>query len=204
MNHFPDDFCSKLSTIGFSMKKTILDKNDIDKILSRMAIEILEQNLDTSTLFIVGIKKRGDVLAKRLVKKISATDGVTVDMAEIDITFYRDDVQLKAYKYVVQDETNFDINEKNVILVDDVLFTGRTIRAAIDVLIDAGRPRSIQLAILIDRGARELPIQPDYVGKSIHAEPEDDVAVYLKETDKEDKVIVSSSHDEQKSQHRKG
>jgi len=186
------------------MKKIILDKNDIDKILSRIAIEILEKNLDPSTLFIVGIKKRGDVLAKRLVQKIKTSDGVTVDMSEIDITFYRDDVQLKAYKYVVQDETSFDINEKNVILVDDVLCTGRTIRAAIDVLIDSGRPQSIQLAILIDRGGREFPIQPDYVGKSIHAEPDDDVAVYLRETDDEDKVVFSTNNLEQKSKHKKG
>jgi pyrimidine operon attenuation protein/uracil phosphoribosyltransferase len=113
-------------------------------------------------------------------------------------------VQLKAYKYVVQDETSFDINEKNVILVDDVIFTGRTIRAAIDALIDAGRPQSIQLAILVDRGGREFPIQPDYIGKSIHAEPEDDVAVYLKENDKEDLVVVSSNDVTQKSQHKKG
>lgn len=186
------------------MKKTILDKNDIDKILSRIAIEILEKNLDTSSLFIIGIKKRGDILAKRLVKKIEKAEGVVVDMAEIDITFYRDDVQLKAYKYVVQDESSFDINKKNVILVDDVIFTGRTIRAAIDVLIDAGRPQSIQLAILVDRGGREFPIQPDYIGKSIHADPEDDVAVYLKENDGEDKVVVSINDDARKSRHKKG
>ncbi|NOR15212.1 MAG: bifunctional pyr operon transcriptional regulator/uracil phosphoribosyltransferase, partial [Candidatus Aminicenantes bacterium] len=104
-----------------------------------------------------------------------------------------------AYKYVVKDETSFDINEKNVILVDDVLCTGRTIRAAIDVLIDAGRPQSIQLAILIDRGGREFPIQPDYVGKSLHADPADNVAVFLKETDKEDKVVISTNNVEQKS-----
>ena len=186
------------------MKKTILDKNDIDKILSRIAIEVLEKNLETSSLFIIGIKKRGDILARRLVQKIEAAEGITVDMAEIDITFYRDDVQLKAYKYVVQDETSFDINEKNVVLVDDVIFTGRTIRAAIDALIDAGRPQSIQLAILVDRGGREFPIQPDYIGKSIHADPEDDVAIYLKENDKEDKVVVSSNDGTQKSQHKKG
>lgn len=174
-----------------ALKKQILDKDDIEKIISRISNEVLERNLDPSTLFIIGIKKREDVLAKKIAEKIQSLDKIKVGTSAIDITFYRDDVQLKAYKYVVKDDIQFDITDKNIVLVDDVISTGRSIRAAIDKLIDSGRPKSIQLAVLIDRGGRELPIQPDYVGKKIYANIDSEVLVKLKEVDDEDKVIIS-------------
>ena len=173
------------------MKKQILDQDKIDKILSRIALEILERNQEPASLFVVGIKKRGDILAERIAKKIGTLEKIKVGISSIDITFYRDDVELKAYKFVGQNEIQFDITDKNVILVDDVLFTGRTIRAAIDVLIDAGRPRSIQLAVLIDRGGREFPIRPDYVGKQVQTDKDSEVSVNIKEIDGQDKVTIS-------------
>jgi pyrimidine operon attenuation protein/uracil phosphoribosyltransferase len=173
------------------MKKQILNEDEIERIISRISSEILERNPDPSSLIIIGIKKRGDILAKKIAKKIESTDGKSIPTSAIDITFYRDDVHLKAYKYIVKDEIQFDVKDKNIILVDDVIFTGRSIRAAIDELIDSGRPNSIQLAVLIDRGSRELPIQPDYVGKKIFANLDSKVSVHLKEIDGENKAFIS-------------
>ena len=178
------------------MKNKILDGDEIERIISRISSEILERNLDPSTLIIIGIKKRGDILAKEIAKKIEYIDGKKIPTSAIDITFYRDDVHLKAYKYIVKHEIQFDVTDKDIILVDDVIFTGRSIRAAIDELIDSGRPRSIQLAVLIDRGSRELPIQPDYVGKKIFANLDSEVLVHLKEVDGEDKAFISRSNNE--------
>jgi len=172
------------------MEKLILDKYDIERILSRISAEILENNPDASKLLIVGIKKRGDILAEKIAKKIESIDGKQIGASAIDITFYRDDVQLKAYKYVFKEEIQLDVTGKRIVLVDDVIFTGRTIRAAVDALIDSGRPSSIQLVVLIDRGGRELPIQPDYVGKKIQADFKSKVQVFLKEIDGEEKVVV--------------
>jgi len=173
------------------MEKKILDKKEIERIISRISNQILERNLDPSILLLIGIKKRGDILAKKIAKKIESIEGEKIKTSALDITFYRDDVQLKAYKYVGKDEIQFDITDKNIVLVDDVIFTGRSIRAAVDAIMDSGRPKSIQLAVLIDRGGREFPIQPDYVGKEIHTDLESEVQVYLKEVDGEDKVSVS-------------
>jgi len=172
------------------MEKQILDRKDIERIISRISNQILERNLDPSTLLIIGIKERGDILAKRIAKKIESIDGDKTETSALDITFYRDDLHLKAYKYVVKGEIQFDTTDKNVILVDDVIFTGRSIRAAIDALIDSGRPKSIQLTVLIDRKRRELPIQPDYVGKEIYATLDSQVFVCLEEIDGEDKVYI--------------
>jgi len=177
------------------MEKQILDGKDIGRIISRISSQILERNLDPSTLLIIGIKERGDILAKRIADTIESIEGSEVGLSAIDITFYRDDVQLKAYKYVVKDEIQCAVTDKNIVLVDDVLFTGRSIRAAIDELIDSGRPRSIQLAVLIDRGGREFPIQPDYTGKAIYATSDSQVVVNLEEVDGEDKVLII--HDEE-------
>lgn len=173
------------------MKKQILDDDELEQMVSRISSEILKKNSDLKSLMIIGLKKRGDILAKKIATKIEATEGVSIPTSAIDITFYRDDVHLKAYKYVVKGEIPSDVTGKNIILVDDVIFTGRSIRAAIDELMDAGRPKSIQLAVLIDRGSRELPIQPDYVGKKIAAGPESDVSVRLREIDGEDAAFVS-------------
>ena len=173
------------------MKKQILNKDEIEKNIIRISNEILERNIDSPTLIIIGIKNRGDILAKRIEKRIESIDRKKITTSEIDITFYRDDVHLKAYKYVVKQKTQLDITDKNIILVDDVIFTGRSVRAAIDALIDSGRPSSIQLAVLIDRGGRELPIQPDYIGKKMFVKLDKEVLVHLKEVDGEDKVLIS-------------
>lgn len=172
------------------MKKQILDKKGIERILYRISLEILERNLDPSNLWIIGIKRRGDVLAKKICEKIQSFDRRKVKTAAIDITFYRDDVQLKAYKYIVKNEIEFDIADQNIVLVDDVISTGRSIRAAIDALIDSGRPKSIQLAVLIDKGGRELPIQPDYVGEKVYVDNDSEVLVKIIEVDGEDKVLI--------------
>ncbi len=173
------------------MEKQLLDKNGIDTIVARISDEILEKNLDPSSLFIVGIKKRGDILANRIAERIESANGTKIQTEAIDITFYRDDIKLKAYKYVVMDEIQFDVTEKNVILVDDVIYTGRSIRAAIDVLIDTGRPKSLQLAVLVDRGGRELPIQPDYCGEKAEVSADGEVNVSFNELDGDDKVLIS-------------
>ena len=173
------------------MEKQILNKQEIKSIVSRISREIIKKNPQPTTVFIVGVKSRGDVLAKRIAERIESLVGQKIETAAIDITFYRDDVHLKAYKYVVKDEIQFDVTDKNIVLVDDVIFTGRSIRAAIDALIDSGRPRTIQLAVLIDRGGRELPIQPDYVGQKIKANQNNQIQVKLKEIDGQDEVIIS-------------
>lgn len=173
------------------MKQKILDEDEIEEIIIRISNEILERNLDPITLLIIGIKNRGDILAKKIAERIESTGRKKIATSEIDITFYRDDVHLKAYKYIVKHEIQFDITDKNIVLVDDVIFTGRSVRAAIDELIDSGRPSSIQLAVLIDRGGRELPIQPDYMGKKMFVELDRKVLVHLKEVDGEDKVFIS-------------
>jgi pyrimidine operon attenuation protein/uracil phosphoribosyltransferase len=172
------------------MTEDILSKEDIEKIIFRISIQILERNPNTSNLLIIGVKSRGDVLAKRLCEKIQSIDRKEIQFSAIDITFYRDDVQLKAYKYVVKDDIPFGITDRDVVLVDDVIFTGRSIRAAIDALMDLGRPKSIQLAVLIARGGRELPIQPDFVGKKIDDDIGSKVFVHLEEIDGEDKVSI--------------
>jgi pyrimidine operon attenuation protein/uracil phosphoribosyltransferase len=173
------------------MEKQIFDGEKIEKTLSRISDEILANNTKPSSLLIIGIKKRGDVLAKKIARKIESLGEEKIGLSAIDITFYRDDVKLKAYKYVLKNDIHFDVADKNVVLVDDVISTGRTIRAAIDVIIDSGRPRSIQLAVLIDRGGREIPIQPDYVGQKMEIDSNTDVSVQLKEVDGEDRVIIS-------------
>ena len=173
------------------MKKQILGEDEIERIIARISSEILKRNSDPSGLIIIGLKKRGDILARRIAKKIESIEGEKIPASVIDITFYRDDVRLKAYKYIDKEDIKFEVDDMNIILVDDVIFTGRSIRAAIDGLIDSGRPRSIQLAVLIDRGSRELPIQPDYVGKKIFVDAENEVLVHLKETDGENKVCVA-------------
>ena len=173
------------------MIKQILSEDEIERILTRMCSEILEKNSDFSGIMFIGVKNRGDILAKRLAKKIEYAEGVTIPTSAVDITFYRDDVHLKAYKYIGKNDIQFDVTDKDVILVDDVIYTGRSIRAAIDVLIDSGRPKSIQLVVLVDRGKRDLPIQPDYLGREICASQDSEVSVHLKEIDGEDKAILS-------------
>lgn len=172
-------------------KAKILDKEAIARTLVRIAHEILEHNRGTEDLVIVGIRSRGAYLAKRLSECIKKIDGKEIPIGILDITLYRDDLTLLDIQPVVRKtEINFDIQNKKIILVDDVLYTGRTIRCALSELIDFGRPKSIQLAVLVDRGHRELPIRADYVGKNIPTSLEQTVDVRLKELDGEDEVVV--------------
>lgn len=170
----------------------ILDEANIRRAMMRIAHEIVEKNKGVEDLCLVGIRTRGVFLADRLRECIQTIEGKSVPVGILDITLYRDDLSLVAQQPVVHETLiDFDINNMRMILVDDVLFTGRTIRAALDALIDLGRPATIQLAVLIDRGHRELPIRADYVGKNIPTALDENVKVVLKESDqKEDEVIV--------------
>lgn len=169
----------------------ILDQDAVRRALVRIAHEILEKNKGTAELCLIGIRTRGAVLAQRLKECIQEIEGDGVPVGILDITLYRDDLTLIATQPVVHETLiDFDITQKKVVLVDDVFFTGRTIRAALDALIDFGRPASIQLAVLIDRGHRELPIRADYVGKNIPTSLNQNIRVILKETDGQDDQVV--------------
>jgi len=175
----------------------IMDQETIRRTLMRLSHEILEKNKGIENICLVGIRTGGAVLAKRLQQCIKEIEGVDVPMGILDITLYRDDLTTVNTQPILRETLiNFDITGHKVVLVDDVLFTGRTIRAALDALIDFGRPANIQLAVLIDRGHRELPIRADYVGKNIPTSLEDDVCVVLKETnEKEDEVVIKKRGD---------
>ena len=173
----------------------IMDAEAIRRAVLRMAHEILEKNKGVADLGLVGIRTRGAVLAQRLKEAVKQIEGVDITVGVLDITLYRDDLTLaNASPIVRQTEIDFDINNKKIILVDDVLFTGRTIRAALNALVDFGRPSMIQLAVLIDRGHRELPIRADFVGKNIPTSKQQNVKVMLHETDTgEDQVVVKEN-----------
>jgi pyrimidine operon attenuation protein/uracil phosphoribosyltransferase len=171
-------------------KAEVLDATALDRALTRIAHEILEKNGGAKDLAFVGLRTRGVTLAKRLAAKIAAIDGATLPVGTLDITLYRDDLDMRGAPVVRGTDIPFSIKGKTVILVDDVLFTGRTIRAALDALIDLGRPQAIQLATLVDRGHRELPIRPDYIGKNLPTSRREAVAVRLTEHDNEDRVVI--------------
>jgi pyrimidine operon attenuation protein/uracil phosphoribosyltransferase len=172
-------------------KAKLLDKDALNRILTRIAHEILEKNKGTQDLCLVGIRNRGAYLAKRLSESIEKIDKATVPVGVLDITLYRDDLTLIAQQPVVhKTEIDFDITDKNIVLVDDVLYTGRTVRAALDALVDLGRPKAIQLAVLIDRGHRELPVRADYVGKNVPTAQKETVEVRLSEVDGTDEVVI--------------
>lgn len=175
----------------FLEKSKVLDKEGVSRALIRIAHEILEKNKGTRDLCIVGIRSRGVFLAQRLFQQIKAIENNELPVGILDITLYRDDLTLISSQPVVhKTEIDFEIEGKNVILVDDVLYTGRTIRAALDALIDFGRPKTIQLAVLVDRGYRELPIRADYVGKNVPSAKNETIQVRLKETDQVDEVVI--------------
>jgi len=170
----------------------LLDDSEIKRAVTRIAHEILERNKGAERVALVGIAARGDDLARRLAGEIARIEGVQVPVGTLDITFYRDDIGLRAEAPEVHEtRIPFDISGATVVLVDDVLFTGRTIRSALDALMDLGRPEAIQLAVLVDRGHRELPIRPDFVGKNLPTRKGEDVQVHLAEVDGEDAVVLS-------------
>ena len=175
----------------------IMDAGKIDRTLTRIAHEILERNRGTEHLALIGIRTRGVHLAERLAARIATIEDHPVPVGILDITLYRDDLTTIGPQAVLKEtRIPFPVDGKRVVLVDDVLFTGRTIRAALDGLIDFGRPRVIQLAVLIDRGHRELPIRADYVGQNIPTRQEEDVQVRLTESDDEDRVTVEPMRQE--------
>ena len=177
--------------------KQVFTKEEIDRAITRISHEIIENNKGVKGLAIVGIRTRGYVLAERIAKVINNLYGTKLDVGALDITFYRDDLSLVAEQPVIHNtEIDFDIENKSIVLVDDVLYTGRTIRCALDALIDFGRPRTIQLAVLVDRGHRELPIRADYVGKNLPTSQKELVQVKLQEIDNEDNVMIEESQDD--------
>lgn len=173
-------------------EKQILDSEGVRRALTRIAHEILERNKGTKDLVLIGIRTGGAHLAQRLQREIRSIEKTEIPLGIVDITFYRDDLSERGPQVKVQEtDIPFDITGKKVVLVDDVLYTGRTIRAALDALIDFGRPRSIQLAVLADRGHRELPIKPDYVGKNVPTSQSERIEVRLKEDgNSEDEVVI--------------
>jgi pyrimidine operon attenuation protein/uracil phosphoribosyltransferase len=176
--------------------QNIIDELGFDRMLSRLAHEILERNLGIENLAIIGIRTRGEFVAKRLAARIAEIEGQEPAFGILDITLYRDDVRQHLKQPEVRvTEINFDITDKHVILVDDVLFTGRTVRAALNALMDLGRTRSIQLVVLVDRGHRELPIRADFIGKNVTTSRGQEIRVRLREVDDHDAIDLVSIED---------
>ncbi len=171
-------------------ERQIMDAQEIQRSLSRIAHEILERNRGVDDLVLVGIHTRGVILSQRLGENIQRFEGNKAPLAELDINLYRDDLQARENPRVRPTKFPVDVQGKRVVLVDDVLFTGRTVRAALDALSDLGRPRQVQLAILVDRGHRELPIRADYVGKNVPTSLDEEVKVRLTETDRNEDVVI--------------
>lgn len=172
-------------------KTVLMDDQAVARALIRVAHEIIEKNKGGKDLTLVGIRTRGVPLARRLAEEIEKIEGVQLPVGILDITLYRDDLSTLGYQPVVHEtEIPFNINDKTIILVDDVLFTGRTVRAALGAIMDIGRPKSIQLAVLVDRGHRELPIRADYVGKNVPTSRKEVISVQLKATDAAEQVML--------------
>ncbi len=178
-----------------SVEKLVLDSASIDRALVRMAHEIFECHKDPQLLAVVGIRTRGVYLAERLQKKLHEITGTEIPLGTLDITMYRDDLsEVGPNPEVRETKLPFDLNKRVVLLVDDVLYTGRTIRAALDALNDYGRPKMIQLAVLVDRGHRELPIRADYVGKNVPTSVKERVIIRIKEVDGKDEAVVTGGN----------
>lgn len=176
---------------NFIKKNTIMDADQMRRAIVRISHEIIEKNEGIENVVLVGIRTRGVPLAERLAKSIEAIENNKLQTGSLDITLYRDDLSSLAYNPIVHDtEIDFDLNGKTVVLVDDVLYTGRTIRAALDAIIDMGRPKAIQLAVMVDRGHRELPIRADYVGKNVPTSRKESIEVMLTEMGEADEVVI--------------
>lgn len=172
-------------------KASILDEKAIDRTLTRLAHEIIERNKGTDNLVIVGIYTRGVPISKRIAEKINTIENGEIEVTSIDITMYRDDLSKIGKDPVVKNnEIDINLDNKKIVLVDDVIYTGRTVRAALDAIMDLGRPKVIQLAVLVDRGHRELPIRPDYVGKNVPTSRDEIVKVRVEEIDSLDEVAI--------------
>ena len=174
-------------------ERVVLDRDDVRRTLVRIAHEIVEKNPEAGSVAIVGIHTRGAVLGRRLHALVGEQSGSGVPLGDLDISFYRDDIESRepgAGPVVHASHLDFELNGRTVVLVDDVLFTGRTVRSAVDALFDYGRPQRVQLAALVDRGHRELPIRPDYVGKNLPTARDERVYVRLEETDEVDEVVI--------------
>jgi len=171
-------------------EKQLLSADDIRRAVARLAHEVVERNEGVHSLVLVGLRTRGIPLARRVQQRILEFEGETAPLGELDITLYRDDVHQRAPRTLSPTSIPVDISDKTVVLIDDVLYTGRTIRAALDALIDLGRPRAIQLLCLVDRGHRELPIRPDFIGKNVPTSRHEKVAVRLEEIDGVDEVVL--------------
>lgn len=172
-------------------KNKIMDELAMKRALTRIAHEIIEKNKGVENVAVVGIRRRGGPLATRLAARIEEIEGLKIPVGILDITLYRDDLTtLASQPKVHRTEVNFDINGKIIVLVDDVLYTGRTVRAAMDALIDLGRPKCIQFAVLIDRGHRELPVKADFVGKNVPTSKQENISVLVKEMDGKDEIVI--------------
>ncbi|HPB00301.1 MAG TPA: bifunctional pyr operon transcriptional regulator/uracil phosphoribosyltransferase PyrR [Candidatus Marinimicrobia bacterium] len=175
----------------FRIKARLADEQGVNRTITRLAHEIIENCKGTENVGIIGIRTRGDYLAKRLAHKIEEIENVKLPVGVLDVVMYRDDFRMKTKLPRVEvTDIPFDVDGKILILVDDVIYTGRTIRAALDALMDFGRPAAIQLAVLVDRGHRELPIKPDYVGKNIPTSIGEEVRVMIKEIDGRDEILL--------------
>lgn len=174
------------------LPKVLLDKKDIDRSITRMSHEIIEKNRGIGSICLVGIQRGGVHIARRLARKLLEIEGTDIPVGTLDIALYRDDINVRKDQPVIRrTEVPCEINNRRVVLVDDVLFTGRSIRAAMDAVMDLGRPAAIQLAVLVDRGHRELPIKADFVGKNIPTSREETVNVQLEEDMLEDRVVIA-------------
>ncbi|MFA5577663.1 MAG: bifunctional pyr operon transcriptional regulator/uracil phosphoribosyltransferase PyrR [Tissierellaceae bacterium] len=174
-----------------NVKAVILDEKAIQRSITRVANEIIERNKGIRELVLVGIKTRGCPLSERIARKIEEMEGEKIPVLSLDISLYRDDLTEISEKPIINDSFRISINDKIIILVDDVIYTGRTVRAALDALVEKGRPSRVQLAVLVDRGHRELPIRPDYVGKNVPTSKTENVRVSLKEVDGIDQVAIT-------------
>ena len=173
------------------VKATIMDDAALGRALTRIAHDILERNRGVENVALIGIRRRGVPLAARIAEKMTAIEGTAPAVGEVDITFYRDDLTTRSEQPVLNaTRIDFDVTGKDVVLVDDVIFTGRTVRAAMEAVFDLGRPHTVQLAVLIDRGLRELPFRPDFVGKNVPTRHSELISVNLREIDGEDKVTI--------------